>query len=233
MNRAKSVIAILLFTPISMSIHGEPSAVDVVGHMHEHLTAITTIKDAVIRGDLKATREPARWLAGHQAPDNVPEQWSGSIEAMRTAARTAVEAQDLEAAAGAAAAMASACADCHRANNISGQFSRHTEPGDEDGLASHMQRHQWAADRMWEGLIGPSNEAWNQGIDLLLEAPLSTHELSDDDSDYGRTRNLSRRVHQLAAHGMMEQDPNRRAGIYADFLAACAACHTTLGAGPR
>ena len=44
---------------------------------------------------------------------------------------------------------------------------------------------------------------------------------------------MARRVHELAAHGMVEQDPGRRADIYAEFLSTCAACHTRLGQGPR
>lgn len=203
-----------------------------VGHMHEHYTSVTEIQSAIIRGDLAAVREPAQWLAEHPAPIEVPAEWKPHLEAMRSAARAALEATDFTAAATAASQMAHACGNCHTANNISGQFPWLTTPEDEIGNLAHMQRHQWAADRMWEGLVGPSEDAWYQGTKLLLEGPLSAEKLNTEDDNANSIGRMARRVHELAANGKVEYEALAKAKIYAEFLAVCAACHTRLRQGP-
>ena len=32
-----------------------------------------------------------------------------------------------------------------------------------------MARHQWAADRLWRALIVPSNQAWQDALDVLAD----------------------------------------------------------------
>jgi mono/diheme cytochrome c family protein len=44
---------------------------------------------------------------------------------------------------------------------------------------------------------------------------------------------MSRRIHQLAGNATVVSDPAEKGEIYAEFLANCAACHTSLGDGPR
>ena len=94
-----------------------------------------------------------------------------------------------------------------------------------------MQRHQWAADRMWEGLIGPSDLSWSRGGNLLFESPLHPEALDAGASD-DATLTMARRIHQLAANATTVSDPAGKAEIYAEFLANCAACHTELEDGP-
>lgn len=197
-------------------------------HMHEHWERITQIQAALIRGDLAAVREPAEYLATHPTPAALPGQWDEYVGSMRAAARAAVEAQDFTAAATATSRMGNACGSCHLDNGIEVRFDITDPPGFETDTVSHMIRHQWAADRMWEGIVGPSAVAWSRGIDALLEAPLTPHELKGGGDQPERVRKMARRIHQLAGNGMMASDGNEKAEIYAEFLANCAACHTTL-----
>ena len=177
-----------------------------VAHMHEHYASVTQIQSAIIRGDLDAVREPAQWLAAHPAPTEMPDAWNPYLEAMRSAARAAVEATDFTAAATATSQMANACGNCHIANNISDQFPWQSKPEDEMGTLAHMQRHQWAADRMWEGLIGPSEDAWYQGTTLLLEVSLSAGNLDTEDDSAHSISSMASRVHELAANGKVEYE---------------------------
>ena len=216
---------------IAEPVEAEASA-RLIAHMHEHLSAVNKIKTAIIRGDLAAVREPARWLAEHPAPAEIPEGWTAHVEGMRMAARDALAATDSNAAAAAVSQMAETCGACHMANGVASRFADNVQPADELGSMAHMQRHQWAADRMWEGLIGPSDLAWGQGADLLLETPLSAREMHTQDDSVRSVRRMARRVHELAAHAMLEQEPGARADVYAEFLGVCAACHTRLGQGP-
>ena len=211
---------------------GQPPE-SLVAHMHEHYVYISQIKAGVITGDLDSIREPARWLAEHPTPAAVPAAWYSHVESMRAAARKALTAIDTATAAHAAAQMASACGSCHDANNIYDQFEFQGEPENELGNVEHMLRHQWAADRMWEGLIGPSDDAWFQGTNLLLEVPLTPKEMRVKSEASKAVREMAREVHSLAASAMMEGDYARRVEMYGQFLGNCAACHKALGQFPR
>ena len=197
-------------------------------HMHEHWERITQIQAALIRGDLAAVREPAEYLATHPTPAALPGQWEQHVGAMRAAARAALAAEDFDAAATATSLMGNTCGSCHMDSGVEVRFDISEPPGFETDTVSHMIRHQWAADRMWEGIVGPSEVAWSRGIDALLEAPLTPHELKGGGEQPERVRKMARRIHQLAGNGMMASGGNEKAEIYAEFLANCAACHTTL-----
>lgn len=215
--------ALLLFAATLASAQQQT----LVEHMHEHYDAVVRIQTAVIAGSLEATREPARWLVEHPAPEGIPAEWQIHVEAMRDAARAALDARDLTAAANATSRLGAACGSCHEANNIAVEFESVDSPSDDDDSRSHMQRHQWAADRMWEGLIGPSGWAWSRGGNLLFESPLR-HESLDDER-----QTMARRIHQLAANATAVTSLDEKAEIYGEFLANCAACHTAMNQGPK
>jgi len=50
--------------------------------------------------------------------------------------------------------------------------SRRFRAEGDSSLQLQMRRHQWAAARLWEGLIGPSNEMWSQGTGFLATTEL-------------------------------------------------------------
>jgi mono/diheme cytochrome c family protein len=201
-------------------------------HMHDHYDAVVKIQSAVIAGSLEDARESARWLAEHQSPAGLPAGWEEHVDAMRTAARDTLDAQDLASAASATSRLGLACGGCHVANNVTVEFDGVKRPSDNEHARSHMQRHHWAADRMWEGLIGPSDVSWSRGANLLFESPMNPAAMGAEAGD-DELIGMSRRIHQLAANATAVSDPIERAGIYAEFLENCAACHNALGKGPR
>ncbi len=198
-----------------------------VGHMHEHHDAILKIQKAVIAGSLEGVQEPAFWLAEHKAPAGLPAGWEEYVDEMRFAATDALDAEDLTAAANATATLGMACGSCHAANDVSVTFEEVPMPSDKEKTKPHMERHQWAADRMWEGLIGPSSYAWSRGANLLFESPIKPDTLGDE-----ALVGMSRRIHQLAANATTVAEPAEKAAIYAEFLANCASCHNAVGASP-
>ncbi len=194
-------------------------------HMRYHHDAMLKIQSGVIAGLLSDTRQPARWLMQHQPPAGLPARTEGYVDAMRTAARDMLNAQDVVSAARAFSRMGLACGDCHDSNNISVEFETVELPPGVGNPKEHMQRHKWAADRILEGLVGPSSVSWRRGAGLLSEAPLHLEALgaeAGDDLLLGNTR----RIHQLAVHAKAVSEPIERADIFAELLANCAACHT-------
>ena len=148
--------------------------------MAEHFTKAAAMKTAVIHGDVATLKKEADWMAKHEL-SGVPESWRPHMQAMHTAAQHAVDAKNLESAAQAVAEMGGACGACHKA--LGGpKLEVGTPPAEGSGAALHMVRHQWAADRMWQGLIGPSDVVWAKGADVLADAPLTARALSGDKS---------------------------------------------------
>lgn len=201
-----------------------------VQHMHEHYALVTAVQRAVIAGDLEAVSAPARELAEHSAPAEMQPEWVPYVESMRAAARAALAATDVESAALATAELGNSCAECHTASGTSDQFDRLKKPKYDESTAAHMRRHQWAADRMWEGLIGPSARIWKQGAYLMAETALKPDQLhAEAGRDIAR---MERLVHGIATSATQKYDGEGRVYSYSQLLATCAGCHVTLGLGP-
>ena len=200
-------------------------------HMREHLQQITRIQTAVIRGDLDRLRRPATWLQQHEPAPEASILYVPFILSMRGYASEILEAEDIRTAAADVSAIATACANCHIASEVNLNFGSAAEPAGGPDLGSHMQRHQWAIDRLWEGLIGPSDASWSRGIRMLAEAPLHGTEARWDDTVADGDA-MARRVHQLGREAATALLPHDRAAIYGEMLSVCADCHTRTDGGP-
>ena len=226
MNRIHAITT--TFAVLTLGAALSASSQDVSGHMKAQYDKIVKIQGAVIAGSLDATREPAQWLAEAPSPAGLPEGSETYMDAMRAAARAVLDADDMTGAASATAELGMACGSCHEANGSPVEFEMPDRPTDKEKAGPHMERHQWAADRMWEGLIGPSPTAWSRGGNILFESPLRGKDIGDDEA----TTLMARRVHQLAANATTVSDLEDKAEIYGEFLGNCAACHQTLGIKP-
>ncbi len=201
-------------------------------HMHSHLDRVGAIKAAVIAGDLEAVREPAFWLAEHKEPE-VPDTWMPYVDEMRRYAEQAATAQDLVGASAAISEIGRACGDCHLASGFSVAFGfDQRPPGDVENLRTQMQRHLWAADRMWDGLIGPSEKAWKAGTDMLAEVNLTAAQVTEDPAKQPPVADLVTRAKALGEQGSLASSRELRSGLYGEFLSLCATCHSLTGGGP-
>ncbi len=208
---------------------------DVATQMHEYLGRITTIKSLIIMGNLDGAREPAIWMAEHEAVAGLTADFEQYVGLMRQYARGVNNATDLISAALAVSGMARTCSSCHLANDVTIEFGYDQVPAEWSDTVSHMQRHQWAVDRLWEGLIGPSDTAWNRGMDMLVDVPLHADDVMSEDSagaDAAELDRMASRVHALTRRGTVATTPTERADVYGELLGLCATCHTRLGRGP-
>jgi hypothetical protein len=204
-------------------------------HMHEHLARITTIKSFIIMGRLDGVREPATWLADHKTAKGLPANFKPYVELMRSDAREIARASDLKSAAKSVTRMARTCGNCHSINEIKLEFGFDTMPADWADTVSLMQRHQWAADRLWEGLIGPSDAAWSRGTNMLVDVPLrpnyaTDESLNDEDSD--EIDRVAHSVHVLGGHGLNAKTLDARSELFSELLVLCADCHAKLSLSP-
>jgi hypothetical protein len=226
-----AVIAMVLLFVAEVASEDEMTAF--TQHMHGHLDQVSAAKAGVIAGDLQAARDAAEWLAEHDEPTGMPDAWAPYLDDMRQHARVAANAQDLETAAVAVSEIARACGDCHRATGFDVAFGfDQRPPADVQNVMTQMQRHLWAADRMWEGLIGPSNQAWKSGTEMLAEVQLSSEQVSDDPASAAQVDPLIKRIHAIGTEGSQAESSPSRAGLYGEFLSQCANCHRVTGGGP-
>ena len=201
----------------------------IADHMHEHLDQVNAIKAAVIAGRLEDVREPASWLANHEEPAALP-----SVAEMRRYAARAAAAEDLVTAAAAVSEIARSCGDCHQANGIKVAFGFGAPPTDEfDSVKTQMQRHLWAADRMWAGLIGPSDKAWQRGTQILAEVELVGSDISAASGQQTQIGKLVERAKAVGKQGNQAASVELRSGLYGEFLSLCATCHSLTGQGPE
>lgn len=197
-------------------------------HMKEHFDKVGVMKDAVIRGDLEAMREPAKYMAEHKA-DGMPPKAASQILAMQTAAKRAAEASDINMAANAVATMASTCGTCHRATDVVVKAAPPAEPPEGDDLAAHMLAHQQAIEYLYQGLIVPSDDLWKKGAQLLRAAPMQNEKFPADVKLTEDIKAFEVKAHQFAGMADQARDPKTRVGVYGTLIASCAGCHGLHG----
>ena len=82
---------------------------------------------------------------------------------------------------------------------------------------------------MWEGIIGPSDVAWNRGIDMLVDVPPRPAYVLDE-TTYGVGADVidkvAHDVHMLGDQGTVTITPDARSEMYGELLELCADCHT-------
>jgi cytochrome c556 len=192
--------------------------------MEDHFTQALTIRKAVIDGKLDDVAKPAQWFADFEGLETLDAKWKPHMEAMIEAAKSAKGAgDDVEKAAAAVGQMGQACGACHA--SVGGpaiEFDPLPEP--ESGTKPHMDKHKWALDRLWEGLMGPDDEAWRKGAEALTDAPLTAEALVPA-SGAEDVEALAKKVHEIGAKAPAADKPAARADIYGQLLATCGACH--------
>ena len=236
--RITSVFCFAMVVAMPRLALAQEAAVDedseIVNLMHDRLTHITSIRANLIMGNLDGVREPANWLAEHDDLPGLPTQFEQFVDILRMFAEEVLEAPDIESAAGTVSMMAQNCGNCHMANAVGLRFGYDQLPADWADTQTHMQRHQWAVDRMWEGLIGPSVSAWDRGASMLGGEPLHSDYIAGirDPEEAAAVNKIAARVHELGRIGADASNNSARGDVYGEMISLCADCHIRLGQGP-
>ena len=197
--------------------------------MRDHFAAATDLQRAVITGRLSKARELAKWLATH--PMGEPDGWAPYLEEMRYAARQIESAPDVPAAGGQLGRLGRACSACHEAQHAKLSFTASAPPPAGNTLEAQMRRHRWAAERMWEGVIAPSEARWRAGARVLAMTPLDVRRTAHAKPNVEvvelaeRLRDAGRRAGELRDH-------DARAVFYGEMMATCAGCHSIVRPRP-
>jgi len=202
-------------------------------HMFAHFDRATEVHDALVKGELDRARDAADWIATHQEPQSVPGTPPELQLQMQSLATQVTLARSLPEANRAAAQMGRTCGECHRANRVDPRFLIGTAPPGGTGPAAEMARHVWAAERMWEGLVGPGDHAWRSGAEALKSGWLDPQQVVANAEDRPRIRELVRQVYELGTSAESTSDSEDRADLYGEFLNTCHECHVLTAARIR
>ena len=190
-------------------------------HMHENFDLLRAIERLLIVGKLDEAKKFAAAIS--EAPDSPAHgPWAAHVIAVRDRAASLSRATTLEQACRLEASLAGACAGCHSEMGVSPDFRVFPLPPDKATLEGRMLRHRWAADRMWEGIVGGADEPWRAGLDVLAATPLDWGPVSSDRSVHARS------LQRLADQARRQAKPTieSRTTAYGEILVTCASCHT-------
>lgn len=193
--------------------------------MHAYVWRIIDGRDLLVAGELDAARSSLATLAATAPPSNTPERWTGAIGAVRGVAGRGAAAEDLAGVASAIGEATMLCGTCHAGVGAGPGLSFADPPDLDDTLEAQMHRHVWASDRLWEGLVAPSDERWTAGVAAVFADSALTGPTATGPSEIEWALTMTQE--QLAASNASE-----RADFYGDFIAACASCHRQTGLGP-
>jgi hypothetical protein len=188
--------------------------------MQDHFDELRAIERRLLRGDLDGARDASVAIAFDRVDRDLP-AWGPYVIRMQAAASALARASTIEAACHAETRLALECAGCHAASGAMPTFAVAPLPADDGTTSARMARHLWAADRLWEGLVGLSDEAWRTGAELIATAPPP-----------GLTpprRRDAMALRTAARRARAATTPARRARAYGALLVACVGCHGTAG----
>ncbi len=205
-------------------VDGSASREELDKLMKEHFATAVWARDAVIDGNLEPIRQPLRILSDY-GYETVPLAWMGGIARLQAAARLTSNAESLEAAASGIASLANICGRCHLDQSHVVPLDKHDfvdEGSASEGIRQRMSRHAWAAERLWDGLVAPSDDAWRTGAAALAQTPKPDEPATLDFArDFDELRKLGVRAHSETTSAI-------RAEIYGRVLTTCSRCHARV-----
>lgn len=214
-----------------------PSAVGsekptVMTTMMDHFAQLTMARDALIAGRIDDAGVALAILSNHEPAVDQPAGWGPHAILLRESAGAGADKRELVPVATALAITATACGACHAASNGGPTFEAPPLPPKTHGPRARMRRHVWAAERLWEALVTPSDDAWRAGLEVLNRPPLPVHQLPQDRPIPEEVLVMAERIGTLGDRGGQLSRPVDRAGLYAELLGTCARCHRALSTGP-
>jgi cytochrome c553 len=226
---AAALLAPILAVAVAACAHigGVRATPEATLQMHDNFGDLLQIRRALIMGDLEGAREPAEHLAAHVPHPDLPSESLRHVDEMTSEATRLAVARDLPTAARAAASIAASCGACHGENDVGPEFVIGVPP-DRPDMTSHMIRYSWALNRFWQGLVAPSDEAWQAGSDIIAETTIGPDEFArrgleaeDGAAMYAAIKHLGERARPARS--------STREEILAELWVSCAGCHELVG----
>jgi hypothetical protein len=205
------------------TVHARQQTPTTRSFMLTHYADTVAMRRALVSGGLQEFRAAAAAVAADPWTPRLRGDYRAPLEAVHSAARAAQQAPTVLAGTAALAKLGEQCASCHL------RFGGPGSPVAPEQMAQtadpSMIAHAAATERLWEGLVLPSDTSWSSGMDVLLDAPKL-------DSDVADVAAAARHLQALARKGKSAA-VEERGPIFASVLTTCAGCHERLGVSLR
>jgi cytochrome c553 len=202
--------------------------------MWTHYQRVGVAQSDVILGDLDGVRGAARWLAAHADTAGLPARALPWADSLRAVARDAARAASLRDAALAVSRMGATCGSCHLASGAGPRIAVVSRPESSAvAVTDRMLQHFWGADRLWDGLVAPSDTSWREGARALADPASYEPLLGAAGERAGDARVRAAALRALGARAIGAATQDARAQVYGEVLATCVECHQLLGVAIR
>lgn len=207
----------------------EPATERVV-FMHVMLDRADRARQHLIAGEVGEARIRAKEMPVDDEPPWVPTAWEPLVGQAYDSVRALQTAETLPAAAEAASQLAVSCGTCHEQAGVQAQVRGVLAPGERTAEGTRMERHLWAADWMWAGLVSADPRLYDLGASLFLVDSMPP--LPEAAAGRADLEAMVARVDSVAVHARNAETWPDRATRYGELVTTCAACHLALGIGP-
>lgn len=197
--------------------------------MHGRFSRTVDIQTGVVLGRMDRVRDAAAWIAEGEGRGDLPAGAEAYEARLRETAGLIARDQEPAAAAMHTAQMAALCGSCHLATGGGPRFVAGSEPEEGSTTGKRMIRHVWASDRMWEGLVGPSDEMWSAGTRVLEEGAETLEGAARASLSPEASRRTLTELRNLGRTGAAATTQEARASVYGKLLGTCYECHHAAG----
>jgi cytochrome c553 len=202
-------------------------AADPHQHMKAHFVRALKLQDAVLAGNLAEAKAQSLWMETHDKAD-APAGWQPYLAVFQAKAKVVADATSIDVAAAAVSQIAAACGDCHAANNATPKIGGAPIFEKVASVKQHMAGQIEALDKLWAGLVVPSDRAWGEGAALLANVAVTQKALIKEGLDKAESATvLAETLHQLSAKAGKASKADR-SQVYAELLTTCVACHAAV-----
>lgn len=201
--------------------------------MDQNFDYVASMMDALIAGDQGIAQQYSARLAAMAPEPTGNKAWDEGLMRIPARAKPVNDAKDFTTVAASGPTILTACAECH--STITGPKPFPPDdppmPFDIDKKAlkeiparKQMEQHQWANDRLFDGVYYPDPVSWEAGAKGWASAVLVHPE---------ERRKTKKEVKKLitgakAIDLMSAKDIPGRAAAYGKLLTTCQACHAKL-----
>jgi cytochrome c556 len=186
-------------------------------HSADQLNAAADLQRAVVEGRLSDVHDRAAVIA--------------EMPAVKESADRIAREGELASIGVEVGRVAQACGTCHAMVGVHGDPGAGPPPDAGTTLAEQMHRHAWGATRMWQGVSGPGDRAWEEGAEIIAETPLdlasAVHEKPNVEAF-----ELAEQLRGQAERAGSMHDLESRAKLYGEMMETCASCHRIMRPAP-
>jgi cytochrome c553 len=217
---ATSVVLVMLVAAAPLQLE---NPLKVRFHMNRQVDDLREIQRLLVLGKLDEARTRAHFLTMPETDPGLA-RWAGESAQLVEAGNKLADSTSLAESCRNQARVAVACANCHVRTRQTALFSPPPAvPGDDGTQASRVAQHLWAADRLREGMIEGTQDAWREGLSVLATSTLPASPAPDSALLADRVRELAQQG--LASAQYATESLDSRAEAYGQMLVTCAACH--------